>query len=604
MSFISPSNPLRRRLFSWSRPVSPRRKRRAAELPWTLHLEPLEARDLLTGTWTPLVNLAPSTTGTMLLLSDGTVMVQGGGVSNAWYRLTPDAAGSYSDGTWSQRASMSLQRQYFASNVLPDGQVLILGGEYSGSQGQATWTHTAEMYDPATDSWSGAASFPQSRFGDDPSELLPDGRVLAGYLSGPQTYIYDPGSNTWSEAGDKVAGDRSDEETWVKLPDDSILSYDIFNNGHAQRYLPALDQWEDTGPVPVDLSGAAVQNELGPAFLLPDGRAFFIGATNHTALYDPATDTWSAGPDLPDGMGADDAPGAELPNGHIIFAADHVPESYPTSLFDFDPTTDSLSEMAVPDAVGLSGKNAFGNRMLVLPTGEVLFSNGSNQLFVYTPDGSPDPSWQPVIDQVTDNGDGSFLLTGWQLNGISEGASYGDDAEMASNYPLVRLTDDAGSVHYATTYNWSSTGVATGDAEVSVLFQPPAGLAAGHYSLTVVANGIASDPVDFDVPDATAYHPVDVQRSTGRVPLFEAVVRVRDESAERRTFPTPVQDAAPTGAIREAMHPALLDNLAVRGPGAARTSAMLSFGVRNVDRPSVEVGDALFADSVLDAWSA
>ncbi len=198
MSLISPSNPLRRRLFPWSRPVSPRKKRRAAELPWNLHLEPLEARDLLTGTWTPLVNLAPSTTGTMLLLSDGTVMVQGDGVSNAWYRLTPDAAGSYSDGTWSQRASMSLQRQYFASNVLPDGRVLVLGGEYSGSQGQATWTHTAEMYDPATDSWGGAASFPQSRFGDDPSELLPDGRVLAGYLSGPQTYIYDPGSNTWS----------------------------------------------------------------------------------------------------------------------------------------------------------------------------------------------------------------------------------------------------------------------------------------------------------------------------------------------------------------------------------------------------------------------
>ncbi len=355
--------------------------------------------------------------------------------------------------------------------------------------------------------------------------------------------------------------------------------------------------------MPVDLSGAAVQNELGPAFLLPDGRAFFIGATNHTALYDPATDTWSAGPDLPDGMGADDAPGAELPNGHIIFAADHVPESYPTALFDFDPTTDSLSEMAVPDAVGLSEKNAFGNRMLVLPTGEVLFSNGSNQLFVYTPDEGPDPSWQPVIDQVTDNGDGSFLLTGWQLNGISEGASYGDDAEMASNYPLVQLTDDTGSVYYATTYNWSSTGVATGDAEVSVFFQPPAGLAAGHYSLTVVANGIASDPVDFNVPDgsdAIAHHPVDARRLSGQISLFEAIVRVRDGSGEHRTFLTPVQDAASTGAIRETMHPTLRENPAGSGSGAARTSAVWSVEARNMDRFSVEVGDALFADPGLD----
>ena len=497
------ASPLRRPFFPWLRRTGRRGQRRAGRPSPALRLESLEARDLLTGTWTPLTNLAPSTTGTMLLLSDGTVMVQGGGVTNTWYRLAPDAAGRYSDGTWSQRAAMNLQRQYFASNVLPDGRVLVLGGEYSGSQGQPNWTHTAEIYDPSADSWRSATSFPQARFGDDPSEMLPDGRVLAGYLSGPQTYLYDPSSNTWTETPDKLDNDRSDEETWVKLPDDSILSYDIFNDGHAQRYLPAQNQWVATGPVPVSLSGAAVQNEMGPAFLLPDGRAFFIGATNHTALYDPATNSWTAGPDLPPGMGADDAPGAELPNGHIIFAADHVPESYPTSLFDFDPATNSLSAMTVPDAMGLAGKDAYGNRMLVLPTGEVLFGNGSSQLFVYSPGTRPNAAWRPMIDEVSANADGSFRLTGQQLNGISEGACYGDDAEMSSNYPLVRLTSASGQVTYATTYNWSSTGVATGNTEVSVSFRLPAGFARGHYSLTVAANGIASAPVKFHVGAVT-----------------------------------------------------------------------------------------------------
>src|SRR5438093_1554528 len=85
-----------------------------------------------------------------------------------------------------------------------------------------------------------ARDLPESRFGDDPSAMLPDGRVLAGYISGPQTHIYDPVSNSWSAGATKLDGDRSDEETWVLLPDHSILSYNIFNNPQeAQRYVPA-----------------------------------------------------------------------------------------------------------------------------------------------------------------------------------------------------------------------------------------------------------------------------------------------------------------------------------------------------------------------------
>src|SRR5262249_12860043 len=72
-------------------------------------------------------------------------------------------------------------------------------------------------------------------------------------------------------------------------------------------------------------------------------------------------------------------------------------------------------------------------------------------------------------------------------------------AEMSSNYPLVRLVDADGNVLYARTFNWSNTGVATGDTPVSTYFTLPDGISAGTYSLAVVANGIASDPVDFTV---------------------------------------------------------------------------------------------------------
>src|SRR6516225_8246919 len=98
-----------------------------------LSVEVLEDRRLLTGTWTPLTNFLPDAFGATheMLLSDGTVMIQGGGASVAsknWYKLTPDTNGSYIDGTFSPRASMNLERLFFGSNVLPSGKVFLLGG--------------------------------------------------------------------------------------------------------------------------------------------------------------------------------------------------------------------------------------------------------------------------------------------------------------------------------------------------------------------------------------------------------------------------------------------------------------------------------------------
>ena len=49
--------------------------------------------------FTPLVNQPPAFLNSCLLLTDGSVMCQGF-FSNTWHRLTPDAFGSYLNGTW------------------------------------------------------------------------------------------------------------------------------------------------------------------------------------------------------------------------------------------------------------------------------------------------------------------------------------------------------------------------------------------------------------------------------------------------------------------------------------------------------------------------
>ena len=484
-------------------------------------LEALESRNLLSaapvqaGSWTTLANNIPDPDGAqvMLLLSDGTVMTRGGGpnASKLWYQLKPDSTGSYVDGAWSSLASMGLERLFFSSDVLPSGKVFVVGGEYSGPAGDQNFTKTGEIYDPVSNSWSSIANFPNQIFGDDPTTVLPDGRILAGYIAGPQSFIYDPAANIWTQTGTKLRNDQSNEESWVKLPDGSILSYDVFSSsatgvGHAQRYIPLQGTWVDAGTLPFVLSTDALGSELGPAFLLPDGRALFFGANGNTAYYTPSTNTWAAGPVVPNGLGCTDDPGAMLPNGHVLIAVSPqgTPDANgnlqfppPTTIFEFDPVANTYLDVT-PANFDVSQQNAFQDMMLVLPSGQIMLSNNSKQLAVYTPVGSPQDAWRPTISSVVTNGS-TFTLTGTQLNGISEGAAYGDDAEMATNYPLVRLTDSSGSSFYVRTFNWSSTGVATGNTPVTVQFNLPAGHLPGIYGVTVIANGIASQKVQEDL---------------------------------------------------------------------------------------------------------
>jgi len=480
----------------------PRRSRQGAVVSCA-SVERLEPRKLLTGNWTALANPVPSTTGTgtMLLLSDGTVMVNGGGVSKQWFQLTPDSASNYVNGTWSSLASMATARRFYGSAVLPDGRVVVIGGEDSGPLGSRNFTNTGEIYDPLKNSWSAISNMPQLIVGDVVTETLPDGRIIAGSHEGPQTDIYNPVTNRWTPGPNKLNNDQSEEETWIKLPDGSILSYNV--NGspqQTQRYIPSLNAWLNAGTVPLQ---PTTNTELGPALLLPDGRVFFTGATGQTAFYTPpvtptGTGSWSLGPVIPNGLGPNDAPAAELVNGHVLIAAGGTPTYVPpTEIFDFDPIANTFAQVATPAAMGLQNLSPVTLRMLALPSGQVLFTYGANQLYVYTPSGGPSGSWRPTIGSIVSNGGRTYTLTGTQLNGISEGASFGDDAQSATNYPIVAFTDANGVVKYARTFNWSTTGVATGSTPMTVQFSVPAGVS-NVNRVSVIANGIASASVLFE----------------------------------------------------------------------------------------------------------
>jgi hypothetical protein len=461
------------------------------------------------GFWTPLATKAPDDNlGGMLLLSDGSVIAKtkaGGsdGIGSIYNRLTPDIHGSYVNGTWSSIAPMNDTRLYYSSQILMDGRVYVAGGEYGtgGAKG--------EVYNPLTDTWTPTPNQGQT-FSDANSEILPDGRVLNALVNqgGPTaTVIYNPLNNTYIP-GPPTIGSHN-ESSWVKLADSSIIMIAIGSTS-SSRYIPSLNQWIADATVPVNLYDI-FGFETGAALLLPDGRAFFIGATSKTAYYTPSGNltpgTWAAGPDIPDGKGQPDAPAAMMVNGKILMPVSPAPISGnvfqpPTTFYEFDYLSNTFTAIVAPGGGANINKPCYESNLLTLPDGNVLYGVfDSSQYYIYTPAGAPLAAGKPTISSVIQNGCNAFTLTGTLFNGISEGACYGDDWQMATNYPIVRVSS-GGNVYYARSFNWNSTGVQRGTSADTTQFTLPVGLPSGSYYLQVIANGIASDSVLFN-PYAT-----------------------------------------------------------------------------------------------------
>jgi hypothetical protein len=251
--------------------------------------------------------------------------------------------------------------------------------------------------------------------------------------------------------------------------------------------------------------------EIGPSVLLNDGRVFVVGATGSTALYIPPADpaqpgTWTAGPQLLDAQGTlmfpMDAPAALLPNGRVLLTGSPAPPcSYPppTTFFEYDPTSNRVTPITPP---GNSSESCYVGRFMLLPTGKVLFSNNSSSVWVYTPDGQPNAAWRPQITACSASlrPGQTYPLSGRQLNGLSQAVYYGDDATMATNYPLVRIRNRRTSrVACCRTHDHSTMGVATGSAVHSTRFDVPLSIDLGDSDLTVVANGISSDSLTVNV---------------------------------------------------------------------------------------------------------
>ena len=452
--------------------------------------------------WSPLSHPAGFSAGSALLLTDGTVMVQqvtGASGTGQWWRLTPDNSGSYINGTWSQLASMQAGYGplYYASAVLPDGRVIVEGGEYNLS-GQ-NWTNLGAIYNPLYNSWS-PVSPPAgwANIGDASSAVLFDGTFMLANAFTTQAALLNSSTATWTATGQNKA-DPNSEESWTLLPNGKVLTVDTQNGSNSELYNPSNGRWSSAGDTPVPLSSGSQYFEIGPAVLRPNGTVFATGGNSNTAIYNtaavPPTPIWTAGPAFPNGLDIADGPAALLPNGNVLVDASPGIFQPGSQFFEFDGT--NLVPTSNPPRAPYD--QSYVGSMLVLPTGQILFTDQSSDVEIYTSGGTYDSAWKPAITTVSsalNAGSLNNAISGTQFNGLSQGAMYGDDAQMATNYPLVRIINNAtGHVSYARTHNHSSMGVATGAAIVSTLFDLPYNIETGASTLQVVANGIPSNTV-------------------------------------------------------------------------------------------------------------
>jgi hypothetical protein len=480
------------------------------------YLAPKKAKS---GTWTDVSTKLPFTQGPWgeMLLTDGSVIILDYCTSPAqWYKLTPDKKGQYTDGTWSKIAAMpsGYSPLFSAQQVLTDGRVIINGGEYNDCSG--VWTNLGALYDPQKNTWTSVTS-PSgwSTIGDAESIILPNGTyMLANCCDNPggAALATISGTNvTWTEQQTITCGGGdpcNDEQGFTALPGGDVMMVDVWNTGSNYDdywlYDPSTGKWTLGGKTANFLTNSGF--ELGSAPLTPaagkNGTVFQFGADQYNDQYDVASNTWKQGPSFPlSGYDQADAPGVTLPDGNILAQASPGEFETPSHFFEVSfKKTGKAKITQVNDTKQAANTSSFESNFLMLPTGQVLWDNSqaTNEVAIYTPKGKANKAWLPVVSSVSNSlsvGSTGNAISGTNFNGFDLGGTYGDDAQQATNWPIVKITNNStGDVCYGHSYGFSTMGVWT-SGSTNAQFDIPSSCETGASKLQAVVNGVASASV-------------------------------------------------------------------------------------------------------------
>jgi hypothetical protein len=246
-----------------------------------------EIYDPATGSWSVTGSMSTIRSGhTATLLASGKVLVAGGYAADS---LANDELYDPATGTFTMTGSLTTARYWHTATLLEDGTVLVAGGSNDGDL--ETTLAGAELYDSVTGTWTPASGFPALGGVYHTATLLPDGKVLVaggngGGIGGDRVFaqseLFDPATRSWTNAGDLSAARYG--HTALLLPTGEVLitggkdqksryptlAYDDLDS--AETYDPDAGTWTTTA----SLDNARSHHT---ATLLPDGRVLVVGGS-------------------------------------------------------------------------------------------------------------------------------------------------------------------------------------------------------------------------------------------------------------------------------------------------------------------------------------
>lgn len=241
-------------------------------------------------------------------------------------RLSVTPAVPAGPGSFVDTGPMVLNRARHAAVLLPDGKVLIAGGTPTNAQSRPDTITSAELYDPATNTFAVTGSMNVARWYGHAAVLLPNGKVLVcggtdfnSIFSSTTAEIFDPASGRFTPTGSmRVA--RSGHAA-ILLESGKVLvtggSETNADASTAELYDPTTGSFTSTASLSqprFKVQGASTM----------DGRALVVGGPPTGDVYSSATSVFvpSGAPAFVGrwvGMSA-----AALANGRILVVGGHV----------------------------------------------------------------------------------------------------------------------------------------------------------------------------------------------------------------------------------------------------------------------------------------
>ena len=276
-------------------------------------------------------------------------------------------------GSFTPTSPMVTARSQHTATLLPNGTVFIAGGVESTTTGTSILAST-ELYDPATDRFTPAATMTTTRRGHT-ATVLPDGRVLiaGGYGGDGPTWgsplasaeLYDPSSDRFTTTGDLITA--TGFHTALLLPSGKVLivggsGIGTFPNNvaPAELYDPSVGTFTAAGTY----VGRSECDFCAPSVLLADGTVLFPDQYP-AQIYDPTTNAFT----VTGMMITDQSAATLLPNGTVLFAGGESLSRTATAEL-YDPKTGAYS------ATGSMTVPRVWHTLTLLPSGLVLATGG------------------------------------------------------------------------------------------------------------------------------------------------------------------------------------------------------------------------------------